>query len=263
MEKERMILRIPTGFELLDEAFQGGFPVGSLVLLVGPPGTRKEDFLHTLSARLAKLNGSKLGENQVLPEHVWYLTLATTKESVHQDVCGKFSEDFCSAFFRKTLFRSFWELPESFGDLARWLQQADGKVVREAKARIFSDLSKFLEREAPNSILVFLPLNDFAQFFSEEERVEFLAFLEELAESARRWGFLILAPLVPGTLDPSFEANILSKADGLITFRKDPAPGGRELLICEKLSGTLLEEKCFELQAGREGVELKPLTCSS
>jgi len=258
-----MILRIPTGFELLDEVFQGGLPVGSLVLVVGSPGTRKEDFLYTLSAKLVKLNGSKLGENQVLPERVWYLTLTTTKDSVQRDVCGKFSEDFCRAFFRRALFRSFWELPESFGDLARWLQQADGKLVKEVKARIFSDLSKFLEREAPNSVLVFLPLNDFAQFFSEGERVEFLAFLEELAEAARRWGFLILASLVPGTLDSSFEANILSKADGLIAFRKDQAPGGRELLVCEKLSGTLLGESCFEVCSGKDGVELKPLTCLS
>jgi archaellum biogenesis ATPase FlaH len=258
-----MILRIPTGFKLLDEVFQGGLPVGSLILLVGPPGTRKEDFLHTLSARLAKLNGSSLAENQVLPERIWYLTLTTNKDSVQRDVCGKFSEDFCRAFFRKVLFRSFWELPESFGDLARWLQQADGKVVKEVRARIFSDLSKFLEREAPNSVLVFFPLNDFAQFFSEGERVEFLAFLQELAEAARRWGFLVLASLVPGTLDPSFEANILSKADGLMTFRKDQAPGGRELLVCEKLSGTLLGESCFEVCSGKDGVELRAVACPS
>ena len=248
---------------MLDEVFQGGFPVGSLILLTGSPGTRKEDFIHTLSARLARLNGSGLGENQVLPERIWYLTLTTTKDSVQRDVCGKFSEDFCRAFLRKVLFRSFWELPESFGDLARWLQQTDGKIVKEARARIFSDLSKFLEREAPNSVLVFFPLNDFAQFFSEGERVEFLAFLEELAEAARKWGFLVLASLVPGTLDPSFEANILSKADGLITFRKDQTPGGRELMICEKLSGTLLEESCFEVCSGKDGLELRPLTCPS
>ncbi|MEM2978183.1 MAG: RAD55 family ATPase [Candidatus Hadarchaeales archaeon] len=258
-----MILRIPTGFEPLDKVCQGGLPVGAMVVLVGPPGTRKEDFLHSLSVKLAKLNGSKLRENQVLPERVWYLTLTTSKESVLQDVGGKFSEDFCKAFSHKVFFRSFWELPESFVDLARWLKQTDGKVVRDAKSKIFSDLSKFLEREASNSVLIFFPLNDFALFFSEEEKVEFLAFLEELSEACRKWGFTIIAPLIPGTLDPSFEANILSKADGIISFRKEPSPGGRELMVCEKLSGTLLEEVCFEVHSDRRGVELKPLSRSS
>ncbi|MEM0358944.1 MAG: hypothetical protein QXG22_02895 [Candidatus Hadarchaeales archaeon] len=251
-----MILRVPTGFEPLDKVFQGGFPLGSLIVLVGPPGTRKEDFLHTLSVRLARLNGSKLHENQVLPERIWYLTLATTKQSVLQDVSGKFSEDFCKTFSSKAFFRSFWELPESFMDLARWLKQTDGKVVRDAKAKIFSDLSKFLEREASNSVLIFFPLNDFALFFSEEEKVEFLAFLEEMGEACRKWGFVILALLVPGTLDPSLEANILSKADGIITFRKEH---GKEVMVCEKLLGTLLEEKMFEIHSDKRGVELKPL----
>ncbi len=254
-----MILRIPTGFEALDRVCQGGFPLGSIIVLLGPPGSRKEDFLHTLSVKLAKLNGSRLRENQLLPERIWYLTLTTSKESVLRDVEGKFSEDFCRAFSSKALFRSFWELPESFVDLAGWLKQADGKVVRDAKSKIFTDLSKFLEREASNSILIFFPLNDFALFFSESEKVEFLAFLEELSESCRRWGFTIMAPLVPGTLDPSFEANILSKADGIISFRRQPSPGGKELMVCEKLFGTLLGEVCFEVHTERKGLELKPL----
>lgn len=237
--------------------------MGSMIVLVGPPGTRKEDFLHTLSVRLAKLNGSKLRENQFLPERVWYLTLTTTKESVLHDICGKFLEDFCKAFSSKAFFRTFWELPESFVDLAKWLKEADGSMVRDAKSKIFSDLSKFLEREACNSILIFFPLNDFALFFSGEEKVEFLAFLEELSEACRRWGFTIVASLISGTLDPSLEVNILSKADGIISFRKEPSPGGRELMVCEKLSGTLLEEVCFEVHSDRRGIELKPLSCTS
>jgi len=251
-----VILRVPSGIKGLDEILEGGFPMGSFILLVGLPDTSKEDFLYTLSARLSRLNGSFLSGNQVLPDRIWYLTLTTTKEEVMQDVQGKFSEDFCRAF-SKSLFRPFWELPSSLGDLAKWLRQANGKRVRELKEKIFSDFSKFLERETPNSLLILFSLNDFAMFFREEEKLEFLAVLEEVKGSVKKWGTLLLASLVPGVLDSSLEAGILSRAEGILYFRKEQ--DGREILACEKLPGSLLEGKRFQLQVTREGVDLSPL----
>ncbi len=254
-----MSLKLPTGFALFDKMFSGGLPLGSFIILDGPPGTKKSEFLYTMTVRQAELKRrlAELPENVILPDTIWYVALAKSKESVLRDIKGKFSENFYKEFSKRALFRVFWEPPTSLGDLGSWISKANGDSVKKMREEIISSLSKFLEREAPNSMIVLFTLNDLALFFKKEETLELLAFLESLREACRLWDFTILAVLTSGALDPSLETMIMSKADGLLSFQKSGDGGRRNLLVCEEVRGVIPEKEIFEIELKKEGVELK------
>ncbi len=254
--------KIPTGIEGLDLALGGGVPSGSLILLLGESGAGKSEFVYTVTANCnsMKEDPSLLPEgfDLVLPDNIWYATFARSQEGVLQDVRGKFSEDFSERFTRGTLFREFLTIPARLSSFSEWVSDlvSDGGHVK-LRRDIFSTLARFLEREGPNSLVIFLTLTDIAMLFKRGEEMEFVSFLQSLREICRGWNATVFAILATGIFGKDVEALLISNADGVFLFETQ---GGevarRNMFSCKKMRGTNITPEPFELTIGPDGVEL-------
>src|SRR2546427_9297405 len=124
------IRRIPTAIADLDAIVEGGFPEGSVVLLMGEEGAGMREYVYTSAAKLTivredpRLRSFYLGpgcDASALPEKVCYATFARSRDVVLREFAASLNEDYYRAFRRATVFRDF--SPTDFrrtGVPARW-----------------------------------------------------------------------------------------------------------------------------------------------
>ncbi|MGI0156582.1 MAG: RAD55 family ATPase, partial [Thermoplasmata archaeon] len=104
--------RIPTGVADFDQ-MSGGFPAGSVVLLLGETGAGHQEFALTSATHLMfhydeqRLHRFYLAvdrENYVFPRAVAYVSLTRSREQVLQEISGSFEPLYRTVFERHLLF---------------------------------------------------------------------------------------------------------------------------------------------------------------
>src|SRR3989304_815520 len=108
--------KVPTGIADLDAIVDGGFPEGSLVLLLGDIGAGMQEYVYTAGSKLAlvsrdpELRHYFLGhacDDSVLPERICYVTFSRSREAILQEIGGAFNVDFLAAFQDFSTFKDF------------------------------------------------------------------------------------------------------------------------------------------------------------
>jgi len=222
-----LIDRIPTGVADFDSIVNGGFPEGSVVLLVGELGAGQVEFALTSAAKLALVKefpdstGFLLGrslEGRKLPDRLCYITFARSKDDILQEISISFNEDFFESFRKHVVFKDFSSsyfkhtmVPSSWTgeDATPFTSRSDGSVLE--------GLVSFLDENAPGSLIIIDSITDLVTSTSIEIH-DLISVLRGMQRMAKKWKGVIYLILAGDILEPSKQRMILDSVDGSLMF---------------------------------------------
>jgi KaiC/GvpD/RAD55 family RecA-like ATPase len=216
----------PTGIESLDPVLQGGFPSGSLVLLLGEMGAGEIEFAISSIARL--LNRPKQDTGMLFPNKVCYVSLTRGKDDVMKEIALSFPEfynvlkdrlefkDFSESFFARSFipinWRSSSQTELTFESL-KWCPEEENLIVA---------LIDYLDKKAYGSIVIIDSLTVLAQHcLGRMEWKDLIIFLRGLQKASKKWDGLVYTMLTEGIFEKSKQEEILDCMDAVIVFEWD------------------------------------------
>ena len=258
---------LPSGIRSIDHASSGGLPAGSFVILFGKSGSGKETFMQTAALMNASMKQGILSKPETadvfLPDKIWYLAFAKTKEDVIRDVEISYDDELVEAF-KETV--QFEELMEDY--YASTLEPLWGegepleKENEEApEIEIIKSIIEFAEKRARNSLILIDSLDDLIRAFPSGKENRLLAALRSVqSRNKNDWNSLILNDLTKNVFSESFEESIFSLADGVLDFESSSGGGAKKRTIrCRKFTGVPSEllDSNFEFQITGSGLEAR------
>jgi len=261
---EEKLKIMPTGISSLDGPMGGGFPAGSLVLLIGEIGSGYSEFAMTSSVMLAATKAGRLsrpnGENIVLPEEIWWVSFTRKQSDLMSEMAPSFDSDLYELFSKQVNFKDLSE--DYFATSSVPLEWVSKKLVDKGKEEdmlatvgrrlagvynlaerpsskpkgLLNSLTDFLTERGPNNVVILNTLTDLAMLYSDSEAdwYEFMIFLRGLQRATKEWGGLIYASLDANLLEGRMEQEIAACVDGVLTFewvQAGPAERKRTLYI--------------------------------
>jgi len=217
--------KVPTGIADLDSIVDGGFPEGSLVLLLGDIGAGTQEYVYTAASKIAivrqhpELRHYFLGQacdDSVLPERICYATFSRSREAILQELGASFNPEFSTAFRDLALFRDFSAayfrnsvIPTS------WTQQENPFESRSEN--VLEGLVSFLDENARGSLVVVDSLTDLVEGEAVEMR-DLVTTVKGLQRATKEWGGITYLLLTRGILEKRFEQMVIDSVDGCLTF---------------------------------------------
>jgi len=217
--------KVPTGIADLDSIVNGGFPEGSLVLLLGDIGAGTQEYVYTAASKLAmvrrepELRHYFLGQacdDSVLPERICYATFSRSPEAILQELGASFNPEFLTAFRDLAVFRDFSAayfrnsvIPTS------WTQQENPFESRSEN--VLEGLVSFLDENARGSLVVVDSLTDLVEGEAVEMR-DLVTTVKGLQRATKEWGGITYLLLTRGILEKRFEQMVIDSVDGCLTF---------------------------------------------
>ena len=217
--------KVPTGIADLDSIVDGGFPEGSLVLLLGDIGAGTQEYVYTAASKIAIVRQNPglrhyfLGQacdDSVLPERICYATFSRSREAILQELGASFNPEFLTAFRDLALFRDFSAayfrnsvIPTS------WTQQENPFESRSEN--VLEGLVSFLDENARGSLVVVDSLTDLVEGEAVEMR-DLVTTVKGLQRATKEWGGITYLLLTRGILEKRFEQMVIDSVDGCLTF---------------------------------------------
>jgi KaiC/GvpD/RAD55 family RecA-like ATPase len=220
------IKRIPTGVADFDSIINGGFPAGSVVLLLGELGAGQVEFSLTSAAKLALVKdhpesmeyflGRSL-KNRKLPEKLCYVTFARSEEDILQEISISFNDEFYEAFKNNVIFKDFSSsyfkhtlVPSSW---------TGGTSLFGAKAEdnVLEGLVEFLDENAPESLIIIDSITDLV-VNSKIEINDLISVLRGMQRMAKKWRGVIYLILAVDILEKKLQKMIMDSVDGSLVF---------------------------------------------
>ncbi len=207
--------KIPSGIDSLDTMIDGGFPAGSLVLLLGELGAGDAEFVYTSAARLLS-NGS------AAPDKICYISFTKSREDVLNELALSFPEyydtlrtcmefkDFSGAYFARSSVPLSWTTGKEISlDSLKW----------NGDANLIETLIKYLDENARDSIVIIDSLTALAQYCLENLKwKDLVMFLRGLQRISKRWNGIVYAILGDGIIDRNKQEELAECADGVLVF---------------------------------------------
>ncbi len=226
--------RIPTAIPTLDTIIRGGFPSGSLVLLIGDVGAGNTEFAYTCAVmhsmikkspdKLKALNDQlnillQKDEKLKFPGRICYISFLHTKEDIMAELGHTFPPEFASALSENMFFSDL--SPNSLFppyNKEDWISINTLKSVEEGR-EIIKQLVSTLDANAPGNIVIIDSLTSLFhacnRHMSWNDRI---SFLEELQRRSKKWGGLVFLLLGKGIFESMKEEDIMDVADGALVF---------------------------------------------
>lgn len=226
--------RIPTAIPTLDTIIKGGFPSGSLVLLIGDAGAGSTEFAYTSAALHSMLKKDpgimrsateqlklllQKDENLKFPESICYISFTHTKEDLLAELGHAFTPDFPEALSGNLFFKDL--SPNSLfpsRNKEEWINIKTMKSVDEER-EIMKGLITTLETNAPNNLVIIDSLTSLfracSTFMCWNDSI---SFLEELQRKAKKWDGLVFLLLGKGVYDRMKEEELMGVVDGVLVF---------------------------------------------
>ncbi len=218
---------IPTGVADFDSIIKGGFPAGSVVLLIGEPGAGQTEFALTSAAKLATVMEhpeSKAfllggGRDSTLPDGICYITFSRSREEVLQEIKTAFNDEFHRAFEKVVRFKDFSDayfrktlVPRS------WAGESTNIFVSSGSSdNVLESLVNYLDENAPGSIIIIDSLTDLV-VSANIEITDLVAVLRGMQRVAKRWGGIVYLVLTNDILDERKQRMIMDSVDGSLVF---------------------------------------------
>lgn len=220
------IQRIPTGVADFDSIINGGFPAGSVVLLLGDLGAGQVEFSLTSAAKLALVKdhpesmGYFLGRyilNRKMPEKLCYVTFARSEKDILQEISISFNAEFYEAFKRHVVFKDFSAsyfkhtlVPSS------WTGENPifGAKVED---NVLEGLVEFLDENAPDSLIIIDSITDLV-VSAQIDIQELVSVLRGMQRMAKKWGGVIYLILANDILERRLQRMIMDSVDGSLVF---------------------------------------------
>lgn len=226
--------RIPTAIPTLDTIIRGGFPSGSLVLLIGEVGAGSTEFAYTCAVMhsMIKKNPDKLkslkdqlnillqkDESLKFPGKICYISLMHSKEDVMAELGHTFPPEFASALSENMFFRDL--SPNSLfppGNKEDWGSINALRSVDEER-EIMNQLVSTLDANAPGNLVIIDSLTSL--FHSCNRHMTWndrISFLEELQRKSKKWDGLVFLLIGKGIFESMKEEEMMDVADGALVF---------------------------------------------
>lgn len=218
---------IPTGVADFDSIIKGGFPAGSVVLLVGDIGAGQTEFALTSAAKLSMVKetpesaGFYLGpgKDSTLPDKICYITFSRSREEVLAEMKAAFNIDFYSSFERVVSFKDFSAayfrktmVPRSWAGESSSIFSSGG-----ATENVLEELVNYLDENAPSSMIVIDSLTDLVVSASIEI-TDLVAVLRGMQRVAKKWNGIVYLVLTDNVLDEKKQRMIMDSVDGSLVF---------------------------------------------
>ena len=188
---------IPSGVADFDSIIKGGFPAGSVVLLIGGVGAGQAEFALTSAAKLSMVmeNPSSkaflLGpaKDSTMPEQICYITFSRSRDEVLQELEFSFNKEFHDAFERVVKFKDFSEayfrktlVPRS------WTGGGPDSLFSSSSSKnVLESLVDYLDENAPRSMVVIDSLTDLV-VSANIDMTDLVAVLRGLQRVSKKWG---------------------------------------------------------------------------
>jgi KaiC/GvpD/RAD55 family RecA-like ATPase len=218
---------IPTGVADFDSIIKGGFPAGSVILLVGDLGAGQTEFALTSAAKLSMVKERPqsapfilgAGKDSRLPDKICYITFSRSREEVLAEVETAFNSEFHAAFERNVEFRDFSSayfrrtvVPRSWTGETMSLFTSDG-----SGENVLEGLVNYLDEKAPGSMVIIDSLTDLV-VSANIEIADLVAVLRGMQRVAKRWGGIIYLVLTNNVLDEKKQRMLMDSVDGSLVF---------------------------------------------
>jgi len=217
--------KVPTGIADLDSIVSGGFPEGSLVLLLGDIGAGTQEYVYTAASKIAIVRKSPelrhyfLGpacDDSVLPDRICYVTFSRSREAILQELGASFNSEFFYAFRDLTTFRDFSAAYFRNSVIpSTWTQQENPFEARSEN--VLEGLVSFLDENARGAMVVVDSLTDLVETEAVEMR-DLVTTVKGLQRASKEWGGITYLLLTRGILDKRFEQMVVDSVDGCLTF---------------------------------------------
>ena len=267
-----MAEHIPSGIESFDMQIGGGFPRGSMVLLMGEIGAGQDEFAITVAERAASARNKGTGAKVFIPRKIAWMCITRDREEVMR-TASRFHSEFCSTFSKGVEFLDFFvhclssiplpvELAKDF--------QAEGSRPRGMEGLVESGMPgeiKLLSSMAgaysklAGDMVVIDSLTDLSMMFrsSGEQWKTLTVFLQWMKRSCMSAGGITYAILNRGPFDEKLESELCLPFTDIVVFSKRSAVHGETRTISiRKSSGRVVELPGeTRLKMGQWGVELE------
>lgn len=187
-----MLKKYATGIESFDLNIGGGFPQGSIILLLGEVGAGSQEFIYTSISKTAMMKDLK-AEN--FPEKIHYLSFSKSKKDILQEVEYSFAKEHYDSL------KNF----VSFQDFSEMFKQGEMKM-----------LLNFFGENAKNNSIIIDSLTDFLT--SNFKFEEIISFLKTVQREAKEWNGIVYFLLTKDILEKNKEELIADAVDGVIVF---------------------------------------------
>jgi KaiC/GvpD/RAD55 family RecA-like ATPase len=231
---EGKLNKIPTGIITFDPIIRGGFPSGSLILLIGEVGAGNIEFAYTSASMLSLLKSNPElydstirqfdafrinNESLKLPDTICYLSFSHSKEDIMKELNHSFPREFQVAFDSKSfIFKDFSNFYPESTNLETDNSWKSMKGTRhEEKLLILRELISTLEFYSRNGLVIIDSLASLRRACCLEWS-DFISFLEELQKKSNKWDGVIYLQLGTGIFEKNKEEEIMDIVDGVLVF---------------------------------------------
>ena len=218
--------KIPSGIDSLDTTIDGGFPAGSLVLLLGELGAGDVEFVYTSAAGLLSSHQTTEDENNsngsTVPNKICYISFTKSREDVLTELAHSFPEycdtlsthmefkDFSGAYFARSSVPLSWT---SGSDISL------NSLKWNGDANLIKTLIEYLDENARDSIVIIDSLTALAQYCLENlEWKDLIMFMRGLQRISKKWNGIVYAILGDSIIDRNKQEELAECADGVLVF---------------------------------------------
>ncbi len=218
--------RIPTGVADFDSIIKGGFPAGSVVLLIGELGAGQTEFVLTSAAKLSLVKEHPesadfllgRGKDSHLPSKICYITFTRSKIEVLQEIENAFNEEFYEAFQRNVEFKDFSDAYFRKTVVPRaWAGESASIFSSSTSDNVLEEFVNYLDANAPDSIIIVDSLTDLV-VSANIEIADLVAVLRGMQRVAKKWNGLIYLVLTNDILEDRKQRMIMDSVDGALVF---------------------------------------------
>ncbi|MCZ7355430.1 MAG: RAD55 family ATPase [Candidatus Methanoperedens sp.] len=230
--------RIPTGISSLDTIIHGGFPSGSMVLLVGDVGAGNTEFAYTSAIMLSSLknegtkyNAAKkhlesfMTERDVLkiPGKICYISFVHSKKEILMELERSFPPEFSETLSNNLFFKDFSSIyfKTSISPALNVEGNTDINILKSVGGvkGLLKELVYILDSNAPHNLVIIDSLTNLIRICNRSmDWQDLISFLEDLQQRSKKWDGLVYLPLGKNIFGIMKEEEVMDVADGVLMF---------------------------------------------
>ncbi len=222
-----LVKRIPTGVADFDSIIKGGFPAGSVVLLLGDMGAGQVEFALTSAAKLSLAKDypesrafllGKGSQSGFLPDKICYITFSRSKEDVLQELSSSFNSEFYQSFEKHVTFKDFSDTYFRKTVVPRnWAGDNASIFSSKSDENVLDSLVNFLDENAPGSMVIIDSLTDLV-VSTNIAIPDLVSVLRGMQRISKKWGGVVYLVLTRDLLDERNQKMLMDSVDGSLVF---------------------------------------------
>lgn len=230
--------KIPTGIKTFDVNINGGFPAGSVILLLENVGAGAREFIYTSIFNISQMKSNndslikKKNKNSsdndeiitttMLPDKISYLSLSKSREDILKENAYSFHMDFYNTMKEALIFK---ELSDIYfrHSIVQNLWIPDEKIIIDSDngsdKNILEEISEFLSESAENNVVIIDSLTDLMMYETDYlNKNDIIMFLKGMVRISKTWNGLIYIILTANILEKQMQEIINDVVDGVLVF---------------------------------------------